>query len=348
MSDHIDLVKNAIEFKKPDHLPLETPDLPGIYNHYYTKDENDVTLIPGAENFDSAWILGSWFPCRQIGRNDYGEVVRIDEYGIESIVPKNDTTASYIISHSPLHGKNSLGEYKFPDPEWGNFFFENLEKQIKDRYYNRFISAHIDPAAFLMASFLMGTEYMYLKLADNVKFVVSIIEGIFDYHKKLIKKFKKAGVHMLTYLDEFASNQGMMFSPEIWRKYFKNFYKDWFKCVHEEGLYTGLGLDGNFVAIIDDILEMEVDVLQLFDTKSFGVDRLEGKVKGKICIKCGVDMSQTLFSGTAKEVELDAVEKVERLFTREGGFIAVALKWNRPESPKENYIAATRAFNKFR
>lgn len=346
MSDHIDLVKRAIEFKGPDYLPLETPDLPGIYNHYYTKDPNTVTLIPGSENFDSAWLLGSWFP-KEIARNDNDEILRIDEYGIESIVPRSNTT-SYIITHSPLKGKNSLGNYKFPDPEWGNFYFENLKNQIANKYYNRFISAQIDPAAFLMTSFAMGTEYMYLKLGDNVKFVVDIIEGIFDYHKRLIPKYKAIGAHMLTYLDEFASSQGMMFSPEIWRKYFKHFYADWFKTVHENGMYTGLGLDGNFVAIIDDILEMEVDVLQLFDTKSFGVDRLEEKVKGKICIKCGVDMSYNLFDGTIKEVEEDADEKVKRLHTKNGGFIAVALKWHRPESPKENYIAATKAFNKYR
>jgi len=159
---------------------------------------------------------------------------------------------------------------------------------------------------------------------------------------------KKAGAHMITYLDEFASNAGMMFSPDIWRKYFKHFYVDMFKTIHEAGFYTGLGLDGNFVAIIDDILEMEVDVLELYDTRSFGVDRLEKKVKGKICITCGVDMSITLHLGTQEEVVKDAVEKVERLNSPNGGYMCKVLKWHRPEYPKANYTAAARAFNKYR
>jgi len=194
----------------------------------------------------------------------------------------------------------------------------------------------------------MGTEYMYLKLADNIKFVVDVIEMLFEYQKKLIPKIKNTGAHMITYLDEFASNAGMMFSPDIWRKHFKHFYIDMFKTIHEEGFYTCLGLDGNFVDIMDDILDMEVDVLELYDTRSFGVERLEKQVKGKICIKCGVDMSTTLHMGTTEEVEKDAIEKVERLNDPNGGFISKVLKWYRPEYPEANYIAAAKAFNNYR
>ena len=271
MSSHVEVIKKAIEFKNPEYLPMEILDVPGIYNAYFTKDPESVVLIPGTENFDSIAVFGAaWFP-KEVGKNQNGEIVRIDEFGVESTVPKEETSA-YIITNSPLKGKNSISGYETPDPNWGDFFFEDLAKTIKERYSDRFLNVYIDPAAFLIASFLMGTEYMYLKLADNVKFVVDVIEMLFEYQKQLIPKFKKVGAHMITYLDEFASNAGMMFSPDIWKKYFKHFYVDMFKSIHEAGLYTCLGLDGNFVEIIDDILEMEVDVLELYDTRSFGVE----------------------------------------------------------------------------
>lgn len=347
MSNHIDVMKKAIEFKKPDYLPMEILDVPGIYNAYYTMDPNTVELIPGTENFDSISVFGAaWFP-KEVGKNKKNEIIRIDEYGVESVVPKEETSA-YIITNSPLNGKNSISGYKFPDPNWGNFFFEDLTKVVKEKYSDRFLNCYIDPAAFLIASFLMGTEYLYLKLGDNIKFVVEVIEMLFEYQKKLLPKYKAAGAHMVTYLDEFASNMGMMFSPDIWRKHFKHFYVDMFKSIHTAGLYTGLGLDGNFDAIIEDILNMEIDVLECYDTRSFGIDRLEKKVKGKTCIKCGVDMSITLDVGTTDEVMQDAIEKVERLNSPEGGYISEVLKWHRPEYPEKNYLAAVKAFNKYR
>ena len=38
MSEHIEVIKKAIEFNKPEYLPMEILDAPGIYNAYFTKD----------------------------------------------------------------------------------------------------------------------------------------------------------------------------------------------------------------------------------------------------------------------------------------------------------------------
>ncbi|MHB1377676.1 MAG: hypothetical protein ACYCXB_09710 [Candidatus Humimicrobiaceae bacterium] len=53
MSVHIENVKKALEFKKPDYLPMETNHIPGIYNAYHTLDLETVKFIPGTENFDA-------------------------------------------------------------------------------------------------------------------------------------------------------------------------------------------------------------------------------------------------------------------------------------------------------
>ncbi|MDD3777530.1 MAG: hypothetical protein PHN32_07995 [Actinomycetota bacterium] len=58
MSIHIENVKKAIEFGKPDYLPMETNNIPGIYNAYRTLDPGSVELIPGTDYFDSIWVLG--------------------------------------------------------------------------------------------------------------------------------------------------------------------------------------------------------------------------------------------------------------------------------------------------
>ena len=183
---------------------------------FYLYPEQKILIRSGFQGF--------WFP-QEIGKNDLGEVIRKDEYGIMTKVPK-DMNSAYVIIEEPLRGKNSLENYTFPIKEGCRLnYFDKFKKIITSRYPDRFINSHIDPAAFLTASFLMGTDELYLKMASDINFVIEVIEHIFEYHYSLIKEFAKCGSHMVTYLDEFAGSTGMMFNPEIWRKYFKKYYQ---------------------------------------------------------------------------------------------------------------------------
>ena len=346
MSEHIDVVKRAIEFKKPKYLPMEIVNVPGIYNAYWTIDPEDVLLVPGTENFDSIWVLGFWFP-KEIGSNENGEIIREDEFGIISKIPLEESSA-YSILKEPLRGKESLEGYNFPDISKTDEYFEKLKSIIDERYRDRFICGYIDPGAFLVASLLMGTDELYIKLATDLDFVIEVIEGIFEYQYKAIQKFEEAGVHMLVYLDEFAGSSGMMFDPVLYKKYFMKYYKKFFKLVHESGMYTGIALDGNFSAILDDIINMGVDVLHCPETRAIGLDVLEDRVKGKICIKCGIDMMHTLAIGTPEQVRKEANDVVNMLNSKDGGLICEVLRWYRPAYPENNVQASVKAFNEYR
>jgi len=343
---HIDLMKKAIEFEKPDILPIELVDVPKIYNAYGTLDSNKVTFIPGTENFDSAWVTYHW-TFEHLGKTELGESLRRDEWGCLQKVPLDENSA-YTVLKNPLRNKNSLEGYEFPNPEITNPFFNKLSKTIKQFYPDRFICGYLDPAAFLIAFNILGYDYLLMKLADNVNFVVELIEKIFEYHHRLIPKWKKAGAHMVNLIDEFAGSSGMMFNPDLFRKYFKHFYRDLFKHIHQEGMYTGILLDGDIRVILDDLLEMEVDVLQFLEPHAVGIDTLQKKVKGKKCLKCAVDMRDTLARGTPEEVRREAKELVEKLNSPEGGFICNVLRWYRPEYPKANVLAQVEAFNQYR
>ena len=94
-STHIEIVKNAIEFKKTKYLPMEVIDVPGIYNAYFTLNPNLVKLVPGTENFDSIWVnCYSWFQDI-IEENQKGDVLRKDKFGIIQQI-LNDKKSSYM------------------------------------------------------------------------------------------------------------------------------------------------------------------------------------------------------------------------------------------------------------
>jgi len=346
MSEHIENVKRAIEFSSPGYLPMELVDVPGIYNAYGTLDSNKVTFIPGTENFDSAWATYHW-TFQYVGKNEKGELLRKDEWGCLQKIPLEETSA-YAVLENPLRGKDSLKDYNFPDPKVTDPFFEKLRKTIEQLYPDRFICGHIDPAAFLTAFNILGYDYLLLKLAEDVGFVVELIDKIFAYHHQLIPRWKRAGVHMVNLIDEIAGSSGMMFNPNVFRKYFKHFYQDLFKHIHQEGMYASLLLDGDITVILDDLLEMDIDVLQLMEPRAVGIDTLEKRVKGKKCLKCGVDMREILAQGTPEEVRREAGEVVKKLNSAQGGFICNVLRWHRPEFLQANVLAQVEAFNQYR
>jgi hypothetical protein len=347
MSTHIEVIKNAIEFKKPDYLPMETNHIPHIYNAYHTLDPATVEFIPGTENFDSLWPLCYSWVQKEIGKTDKGESIRKDQFGTTLKIPM-DFNSTYILLEHPLKDKNSLEGYEFPDPDDLDPWFEDFAKIISERYPDRFLNAYIDAGIFLTTMMLIGTNDFYLKLATDLNFVVEVYEKLAQYYKKIALKYMKAGAHMITVIEDLGQNTGMVMNPAVWRKNFKPILHDFYRFVHENNMYTSLCIDGDTKDIHEDILKMDIDMFFMPDVNTTGIASLVDNLKGKICLKAPVDMLTTLASGTPEQVEKEAVDIVESLSSKSGGFVCEVVRWHRPEYKDENVMASVRGFNKFR
>jgi len=347
MSSHIEVVKDALEFKGPDYLPMEIVDVPGIYNAYHTLDPATVQFIPGTENFDSLWTnCYSWFH-KEVGKTPEGETLKRDQFGTLIKIPL-DTNSAYVVLERPLANKNSLAGYMFPNPDETDPYYEKLGSTIKEKYPDRFIDGYIDAGIFLTTMMLIGEEEFLVKTSDNINFVVEVYEAVMEYYKALALKYKKAGAHMITVIEDLGSTASLLISPDIWRKHFKPLTAGFYKYMHEQGLYTGIFIDGNCGEILDDLLDMELDLFTTVDIKTTGLNLIKEKLKGKICIKTSVDMQTTLPLGTPEEVAKEAHELVAALNSPEGGFISYVLRWHRPEYPSANVLASAKAFNEYR
>jgi len=305
-----------------------------------------VKFLHGTEDFDSIWATYHW-TFKDEGKTEKGEILRRDEWGVLQKVPF-DENSTYIILENPLKEKNNLKDYVFPKPEITKPFFENKKKIISEKYFDRFICGYIDPGPFLIEYNLFGFENFFIKLIDNLPFIIETIENIFQFQKELVVLWKNAGAHMINLIDEIAGNSGLYFNPDIWKKHFKKYYIDFFKFVHQNGLYTGLLLDGNTQAIWDDLLEMEIDVFQFVEPNVIGLEKIKEKFKGKKCLKSNVDMLTTLGTYSPEKVKFETKNLIENLNTKEGGFIFSIFRWYRPSYPLENVLSEIEIVNKYR
>ena len=347
MSSHIETVRRAIEFRGPARLPLEIVDVPGVYNAYHTLDPETVTFIPGTEDFDALWTnCYSWIH-REVGRTPDGEPIKQDQFGTRLMTPREEGSAYMLLEH-PLKGRNSLEGYRWPDPAEADPQFERLGAAIRRRYPDRFVDGFIDAGIFLTTQLLFGLEEFLLKCADNIGLVTEAYERVMEYYMALVPKYKKAGAHMITVIEDIGGTDGLIMSPALWRRQFKPLLQRFIDRVHEQGMYAGICIDGNSRGALEELPGMKVDVFNVFDIKTTGLETVRRALGGKVCIKAAVDMQTSLAIGTPEAVAREAEELVKAFHSPQGGFIAQVVRWHRPEFPAANVAASVEAFNRHR
>jgi uroporphyrinogen-III decarboxylase len=347
MSIHKDRMKKAIEFDNPDIIPMDLTDVPLLYDAYDTIDPKKVIVPRGAEGFDSAWCTYHW-TLEYIGKNERGEVLRRDEWGCTQVVPTSETSAYSVINRPQLHTIEDIQAYSWPNPENTGGFFARRKEIIEKHYPDRFINGFLDPGPFLVAFEILGYENLLFKLYDDPPMVKALLEKIFTYQKALIPRFREMGADMITIIDEVAGGGGMMFSPEIFRSDHIPLYKDLFKEIHRNNMYVSVLFDGDISAILEDLLDLDIDLHFFAQPKSTGIRELSQAFRGKRAVKMTVDMMETLASADTQEIEEEVKRFVEGFCTDKGGLVFQALRWHRPEYPSDNVAAQIKAMNRYR
>ncbi len=346
MSDHIDAVRRAIEFRRPGHLPMEIVDVPGIYNAYHTLDPERVRLIPGTEDFDALWTNCYSMFHTEVGRTPEGLPIKQDQFGTRLMTPREEQSAYVLLEH-PLKGC-ALKDYRFPDPDDADPHFARLGEVIGRRYPDRFVDGFIDAGIFLTTQFLYGLEEFLLKVADDIEEVTEAYARVADYYLRLAPKYKKAGAHMITVIEDLGGRDGLVISPALWRARFKPILQRFIDGVHDLGLYAGVAIDGSSRDVIEELPGMKIDVFTVFDIKTTGLETIRRALGGRMCVKATVDMQTSLAVGTPQDVAREVEELVRAFHGADGGFIAQVVRWHRPEFPAANVAASVAAFNAWR
>jgi len=341
---HIETVKATIEMTGPAYTPLEVLECPGIYDAYDNVDPQSVELLPGTEDFDSVQATYHWTFTEE-GANDDGERMRRDEWGCLQRIPAGEESA-YVVVEKPMQSGIDLCNYTWPDVSVSDAYFERIGRAMTP-YRDRFLCGYIDPGPFLIAFNLMSYDGLLMNLYDNIDGVKAVIDGVVDYQCELVKRWKAAGAHMVNVIDEFAGSNGLMFSPDVWREHFRPFFARLIDAIKAEGMYAGFCLDGDVREVLPDFVDMGLDVLDVRQMNCMGMDAVADLCEN-VCVKASIDMLTTLATGTPDEVRREARELIETLGSRNGGFVALTLKWVRPEYPAANVAASVEAFNEFR
>ena len=136
-----------------------------------------------------------------------------------------------------------------------------------------------------------------------------------------------------------------MIAPLLWRRVFRPRYAAQFDRAHRAGKRVWFHTCGCVDAIIGDLIEIGVDVLELLQPDVFGVERLSREFGGKVCFCCAVDHQRRAIHGSRGEIFGYARRLRDQLGRFHGGFIAYIEDYSSLGMDEQHYQWIREAFH---
>ncbi|MEI6520617.1 MAG: uroporphyrinogen decarboxylase family protein [bacterium] len=196
----------------------------------------------------------------------------------------DDTISSYILPNPYTPGRMSH------IPGWAA---ANADK---------FLVFGLGITGFNQATFLRGFEQFLTDLYTAPKIADRVLDYVFDFENGLIKQLKDMPIDCVKFADDWGTQQDLIINPALWRKIFKPRYAAQFDRVHKSGKKVWFHTCGQVHAILGDLIDIGVDVLELLQPDIFGVEKLAADFGGKVTFCCSVDHQRRAITGTRKEI----------------------------------------------
>jgi hypothetical protein len=230
-----------------------------------------------------------------------------------------DKTMGQPRSH-PLADWDRIKDYVAPDARAPGRF-DALAEQIRP-WEDRFIKFCVGISGFNQAAFLRGFEDFLADLYMDRSRAERVLDMVFAFENALIDQAVTFPIDAVAFGDDWGTQRGLLIPPDLWRSVFRPRYGDQFKRVRRAGKKVWFHSCGDIFAIIGDLVDLGVDVLELLQPDLLGVERLAREFGGSVCFCCSVDHQRRAISGTREEILAYARHLRDTLGVFNGGFIA--------------------------
>lgn len=208
-----------------------------------------------------------------------------------------------------------------------------------EKYY---IGCDVSPCIFEMYARIRGLESAALDLAMDPELAAVMLARCADFSVRLSEEAcARFPLDWLWTGDDVAGQQALIMNPVTWRDLIKPHLKRIADVGKASGLPVAYHCCGALAAIIPDLIEIGIDVLNPVQCNCPGMNPVELKREygDRLAFMGGVDTQNLLPNGSATEVYRATVELIEGMTRDGGGYILAASHAVPPETPDENIFA---------
>ncbi len=196
---------------------------------------------------------------------------------------------------------------------------------------------------FEISWFLRGMEGFFSDLILDPPLGLGVMDRVSEYLLDRMERvlFSAEGeLTMMEINDDVGGQNGLLVSPDVWRRYIKPRLKKQVEVCKRYGVIVQYHSCGSVRAILPDLIEIGIDVLTPVQPLAQGMDPFELKREfGKhITFHGGVDVQRLLPYGKPEEVR-DYVKRFIEAVGKNGGLIVAPSHNLQPDTPTENILA---------
>jgi uroporphyrinogen decarboxylase len=270
-----EVVRRAIEFQRPERLPLFFESL-GL---------SDVHII-------------GW---NQTGTGDKRLRETVDEWGCLWRRSEMDNMGQ--VEGHPLADWSALDHYRWPDPD-DEAFYEGMEERFggaEDKY----VRTGIFMLLFERMHALRGFENVLTDLYLERERIEMLADRVVEFDLTVIRNISQrfpGRIHRLGFTDDWGTQQNVFIKPELWDEFFRPRYKRIFDAIHEAGWHAWMHSCGKINALLGRLIEIGLDVIDLQQPRALGIEEIGREFRGRICFESLCDIQHTLPFKEADEI----------------------------------------------
>jgi len=246
----------------------------------------------------------------------------------------------------PPLDKPSFQGYDFPTPEaflrpeWKAKARKTCEEQR-----DKFLIGSIGWGLFERSWCLRGFEGALTDAATEPDFYAELLDRLADLYMAFVEYTADLPVDAIMFGDDWGDQRGVILGPERWRRFLKPRWARLYKAVHDAGKLVITHCCGSIEAIMPDIVQMGLDVLESVQPEAAGMNPygLKKRWGDKLTFWGGLGSQSTIPFGTPAQIRAE-VRRLCREMGRGGGYILAPAKSLQPETPTENAVAVIEAF----
>lgn len=298
---------------------------------------------------DSAYfaVLGIKTELKNIGKYDFNTIVWWNNPPLAHIENKSELNKGFLTSKLDYFEFNNFYNKLELDAESG-FTNKNIDHDfLKYEHFKNssedFICMGTLNEIFMICCYLRGMERFLIDLASNIQLAEHIIgevsEFCIEFNKRELEGFgKKAEWYSMW--DDVSTQYGLMFKPELFKKYFLPVYKELIKDAKKYNLIFSWHCCGNVNEILPSMIDAGIDVFDVVQTsaKDMELEKIYKKYGSSVCFHGGIDVQKLLVFGKPEDIKTE-VKKIINLWGNSGGIILAPSHEALPETPMENILA---------
>ena len=190
----------------------------------------------------------------------------------------------------------------------------------------------------------MGMENIAYFYADGDDTLFKTVEMFGDWSRRLNKNLCEMDFDFFWAFDDIAYASNMLTSQEMWREIFKDNTRKAVSAIDRPWIFHS---DGNYQAILDDIVELGASGIHPIEKSSMDTGWLKENYGERLCLIGNIDIDYTLSFGTEQEVDDEVLRRIGQLGP--GGRYIISDSNSIPDGCKaENIIAMSKAVKKYR